>query len=50
MNWFIEKKCLSSTSTYLFSICLDNAKEKGSITTKAGNKPEKDVTTEKSIW
>ena len=41
MNWLIEKRYLSSTSTYFCSICLNYAKEKGSITTKAGNKPEK---------
>ena len=45
MNWLIEKKYLSSTSNYFCLICLDYAKEKGSITTKATNKPEKAVTT-----
>ena len=47
MNWLIEKKYLSSTSTYFCWICLDYAKEKGSITTKATNKPGKAVTTKK---
>ena len=45
MNWLIEKKYLSSTSNYFCLICLDYAKEKGSITTEATNKPEKAVTT-----
>ena len=47
MNWPIEKKYLSSTSTYFCSICLDYAKGKGSIATKAASKPEKAVTTKK---
>ena len=48
-NWLIEKKYLSSTSTYFCSICLDYAKEKGSITTKAANKPEKAVATKEVV-
>ena len=47
MNWLIEKKYLSSTSTYFCSICLDYAKEKGSIATNAASKAEKAVTTKK---
>ena len=44
MNWLIEKY-FSSTSMYFCSICLDYAKEKGSIATKAASKPERAVTT-----
>ena len=32
---------------YFCSICLDYAKEKGSIATKAASKPERAVTTQK---
>ena len=47
MNWLIEKKYLSSTSTYFCSIWLDYTKEKGSIATKAANKLQKAVTIKK---
>ena len=41
MNWLIEKKYFLPTSNYFCSICLDYAKEKGSMTTKATNNQRK---------
>ena len=43
----VNRKKISSTSTYFCSICLDYTKGKGSIATKAASKPEKAVTTKK---
>ena len=47
MSCLMGKKYLSSTSTNFCSVCLDYAKEKRSITTKAADKPERAVTTKK---
>ena len=47
MNWLIQKKYLLSKLMYFCSICLDYAKEKGSIATKAANKSGKAGTTKK---